>query len=212
MMRLHSYFRSSAAYRVRIALHLKQQTFAYVPVHLVRDGGQQFAAAFTAINPQALVPVLEHDGVVLHQSLAIIEYLDECFPAPPLLPREPAMRALARSMALELACDLHPLNNLRVLKYLQAELQVADADKDRWYQHWTVLGLTALEQRLRADNLFCVGAQPTIADICLVPQVFNALRFAVDMTPYPRIAAIYSRCLALDAFAAAAPERQPDAA
>ncbi|MDB5777207.1 MAG: maleylacetoacetate isomerase [Herbaspirillum sp.] len=214
MMQLHSYFRSSASYRVRIALNWKGQPYATVPVHLLNDGGQQHAPAFAALNPEQLVPVLSDGGQVFTQSLAILEYLEERFPQPPLLPHDIVLRAQARSIALAIACDVHPLNNLRVLRYLKRSLQVSDEDRDRWYRHWIAIGFDALESRLTsvASGAFCIGDGPTFADLCLVPQVFNARRFAVDMTRYPRIAEIDRHCLGIDAFAAAAPERQPDAA
>ena len=213
-MQLHSYFRSSASYRVRIALNLKGQAYSTVPVHLLNHGGEQHAPAFAAINPEQLVPVLTDGDLVLTQSLAILEYLEERFPEPALLPRDVGARALVRSLALEIACDIHPVNNLRVLRYLKRELHVSDEDKDRWYRHWIAVGFDALEQRLSrlSGGNFCVGDQPTFADICLVPQVFNARRFAIDMTAYPRIAAVEGRCLEIEAFAAAAPDRQVDAA
>jgi maleylpyruvate isomerase len=213
MMQLHSYFRSSASYRVRIALNWKGQPYATVPVHLLNDGGQQHAPAFAALNPEQLVPVLSDGGQVFTQSLAILEYLEERFPQPPLLPHDIVLRAQARSIALAIACDVHPLNNLRVLRYLKRSLQVSDEDRDRWYRHWIAIGFDALESRLTsvASGAFCIGDGPTFADLCLVPQVFNARRFAVDMTRYPRIAEIDRHCLGIDAFAAAAPERQPDA-
>jgi len=213
-MQLHSYFRSSAAYRVRIALNLKQQPYSTVPVHLLKDGGEQHAPAFAALNPEQLVPVLTDGDLMLTQSLAILEYLEERFPEPPLLPRDIGQRAQARSIALAIACDIHPLNNLRVLRYLKRTLSVSEEERDRWYRHWIALGFDALEQRLAglAGGAFCVGDRPTFADICLVPQVFNARRIALDMAAYPRITAIDSRCREIEAFAAAAPERQPDAA
>lgn len=211
-IRLHSYWRSSAAYRVRIALGLKGLAYETVPVHLVRDGGEQHTDAYRAINPQALVPSLEHDGHALTQSLAIIEYLDEVFPEPALLPRDPLERARDRSLAHMVAMDIHPLDNLRVLKYLSAELGVGDDAKMRWYRHWIDRGFEAIEARLAGTaGDFASGAEPGLADICLVPQVYNARRFDVDLGPYPSIATVDAACLELDAFRDAAPEAQPDA-
>ncbi len=213
-MILHNYFRSSASYRVRIALKLKKLDYEYRPVHLSRGGGEQFTPAFHALNPQALVPVLEHDGKRLTQSLAILEYLEEIWPEPALLPRDPFERARVRALALAIACEMHPLNNLRVLHYLTGTLGVAQSAKDDWYRHWLNLGLTALEQELAQSSLpgeFCHGGTPTIADCCLIPQLFNARRFACDLSSYPTLLAIEASCLALPAFRDAAPDRQPDA-
>ena len=212
-MKLHDYFRSSAAYRVRIALSLKGLTAERAFVHLRR--GAQHADDYRALNPQGLVPALEtDDGVVITQSLAIIEYLDETHPAPPLLPADALGRARVRSIALAIACDIHPLNNLRVLQYLTGTLGVPDAKKDGWYRYWCDTGLEALERRLAADaatGVFCHGDAPTLADACLVPQLANARRMAVDVAAFPTLLRIDAACQALPAFAAAAPARQPDA-
>jgi maleylacetoacetate isomerase len=215
MLTLYSYWRSSAAYRVRIALNLKGLAYQQVPVHLVKDGGQQHSAAYQALNPQGLVPLLldgANGGARIAQSLAILEYLDEVFPAPALLPREPALRAQVRSLALHIACDLHPLNNLRVLQYLSSELGVDDAGKNAWYQHWLHKGLAAVEAGLAvfADRL-SLGERPGYLEACLVPQLYNARRFNCDLDAYPRILAMAARCESLDAFQQAAPEMQPDA-
>jgi maleylpyruvate isomerase len=211
---LHSYFRSSAAYRVRIALGLKGLAFDYLSVHLTRDGGEQFKAPFSAMNPQHLVPVLVHDGVAFSQSLAILEYLDEEFAdTAPLLPRAARDRARVRQLALALACDVHPLNNLRVLKYLSGTIGVDDAAKAAWIDHWHAAGLTALESELANDprrGRFCFGDTPTIADCCLVPQLFNARRFGMDLAPFPTLQAIDAACQELPAFQVAHPARQPD--
>jgi maleylacetoacetate isomerase len=212
MLTLHNYFRSSAAYRVRIALNLKGLSYEYVPVHLVK--GEQRAEAYRAINPQALVPLLIDDGEKLTQSMSIIEYLDEKVPHPPLLPATPEGRARVRSIAQAIACDIHPLNNLRVLKYLVGPLGVSEDAKNAWYRHWVEVGLSALETELAADSrtgTFCHADAPTLADICLVPQLANARRSAIAIDPYPTLARIEAHCLALDAFARAAPDRQPDA-
>lgn len=211
---LHTYFRSSAAYRVRIALNLKGIQAQHEFVHLNRDGGQQFSAAFRAKHPQALVPVYSEEGMDLAQSIAIIEYLEECHPLPPLLPKAPAARALVRQIALGIACDIHPLCNLRVLKYLGATLGLSDDQKNAWVRHWITLGLTALEQQLAAlpsRGTFCVSNTPTLADCCLVPQWFSAERFGVDVSGFPTLKRIADHCNSLPEFAAAHPARQPDA-
>jgi maleylpyruvate isomerase len=213
-MKLYSYFRSSAAYRVRIALNLKNLPFEYAPVHLLRDGGEQLKPEYRRLNPDAILPTLVDDGHVLQQSLAIIEYLEETHPEPPLLPKAPADRAYVRSVALQVACEIHPVNNLRVLKYLKHTLGVADEAKDAWYKHWIEGGFTTLEEHLAGDSrtgTFCFGDTPTMADVCLIPQVFNAKRFKIDVTRFPTIQRIHDRASQLDAFARAAPGVQPDA-
>ncbi|KVN95707.1 maleylacetoacetate isomerase [Burkholderia ubonensis] len=213
-MKLYSYFRSSASYRVRIALHLKQLPFDYVPVHLLRDGGQQLKDEYRALSPDSLVPTLVDGDVALQQSLAIVEYLDETHPEPPLLPKAPLDRAYVRSIALQIACEIHPLNNLRVLKYLKHMLQVPEEAKNDWYRHWIEAGFATLEARLANDprtGKLCFGDTPTLADICVVPQVFNANRFAIDTSRFPTIQRIYDYAMTLDAFKAAAPGAQPDA-
>lgn len=213
-MKLYSYFRSSASYRVRIALNLKQLPYDYVPVHLVRDGGEQLKPEYRAVNPEAIVPTfVDDDNHTIHQSLAIIEYLEETHPEPPLLPRTPADRAYVRSLALQIACEIHPVNNLRVLKYLKRTVGVDDDVKDAWYRHWIETGFETLEQRLANDSRtgkLSFGDTPTIADLCLVPQVFNANRFKIDTTRYPTIQRINDYALSLDAFASAEPGVQPD--
>ena len=213
-MRLYDFFRSSAAYRVRIALNLKgvkpdERTFVHLRM------GNQRAQDYLALNPQGLVPALAlDDGHVLTQSLAIIEYLEETVPEPPLLPRNPVDRARVRGIALQIACEIHPLDNLRVLNYLIGTLGVSKEQKDGWYRYWIDVGFEALERQLARDaqtGRFCHGDAPTLADICLVPQIANARRFDIDVSPYPTLTRIEAACLALPAFAEAAPARQPDA-
>ena len=211
-MILHDFWRSSAAYRTRIALNLKGLDFRQ-SAHSLPAGAQR-SAAFLALNPQGLVPALEVEGAVLTQSLAIIEYLDEVHPQPPLLPQPAAARAAVRAMALAVACDIHPLNNLRVLNWLRSDLGADETVVTRWIRHWIGLGFAALEQQVRqhsTDGRFCFGAAATIADICLVPQMYNARRYACDLAPYPTLLGIDSHCRELAPFADAAPERQPDA-
>ncbi len=212
---LYGYWRSSAAYRVRIALNLKGLAYRQVPVHLVKDGGQQHAAEYRALNPQGLVPLLVDEGnrgVRIAQSLAILEYLDEVFPVPALLPADPAQRAQVRALALHIACDIHPLNNLRVLQYLSAELGASDEAKNAWYRHWVEKGLAAVEQGLAVfDGGLSLGNRPGYLEACVIPQLYNARRFACSLEAFPRLLEMEGRCLALDAFKAAAPEVQPDA-
>ncbi|HET7395272.1 MAG TPA: maleylacetoacetate isomerase [Gammaproteobacteria bacterium] len=213
-MEFYTYFRSSAAYRVRIALNLKGLQADYRYVHLVKDGGQHHKPEYLKLNPQGLVPALVDDGQVLTQSLAIIEYLDETHPEPSLLPKDAAGRARVRALAQIVACEIHPVNNLRILKYLEKEFGVDENGRRKWYRHWVIEGFTALEKSLAANpstGRFCHGDQPTLADLCLVPQVFNARRFEVDMESFPTIKRIDDECLKLEAFSMAAPERQPDA-
>ncbi|MGA9853293.1 MAG: maleylacetoacetate isomerase [Gammaproteobacteria bacterium] len=213
-MELYTYFRSSAAYRVRIALNLKGIKAEYRYVHLVKDGGQQHKPEYLRVNPQGLVPALADNGHVLTQSLAIIEYLEETHPQPPLLPKDALGRARVRALAQVVACDIHPVNNQRILKYLEKEFSADEMARNQWYRHWIIEGFSALEKLLSgnpATGKFCHGDQPTIADICLVPQVFNARRFAVDLAPFPTLKRIDEHCLALKTFVDAAPEKQPDA-
>lgn len=212
-MVLHGYFRSSSAYRVRIALNLKGLACEYRAVHLNRNGGEQFGEAFRSLNPQAAVPVLEDGKAVISQSLAIIEYLDECHPLPRLLPQDPVERAWVRQFALTIACDLHPLNNLRVLKFLTGPMALDETAKLQWIRHWNEQVLAGLEAGLATrprSGPFCAGESPTMADCCLVPQLFNARRFGVDLGPYPKLCRIDAQCCALGAFAQAHPDLQPD--
>ncbi len=211
-MILHDYWRSSAAFRVRIALRLKGLSPERHFVHLLK--AEQRAPGYLAMNPLGLVPVLQVGAQALAQSLAIVEYLDETVPEPPLLPADPAERAWVRSLALAVACDIHPLNNLRVLQYLKREFGVDDGGRDRWYAHWIDEGFAAIEKMLAArpgPGPFCLGAEPTIADICLVPQVFNARRYRVPLEPYPLVRSVAETCLARPAFDLAQPSKQPDA-
>jgi maleylpyruvate isomerase len=211
---LHNYFRSSSSYRVRIALNLKGLSYQYVPVHLNRDGGEQFRAGFKSLNPQELVPVLSDGGVGISQSLAILEYLEEKYPQVPLMPTKIEDRAHVRQLALAIACEIHPLSNLRVLKFITGGFGLMEEDKMRWIRHWTEMGLAALEQELSRSGKrgrFCYGDAPTIADCCLVPQLFNAQRFGIDLMPYPILIAINEECAKLPEFERAHPSRQPDA-
>ncbi|HQR10160.1 MAG TPA: maleylacetoacetate isomerase [Casimicrobiaceae bacterium] len=212
-MKLYDYFRSSAAYRVRIALNMKGLRPEREFIHL-RNNAQR-SEQYLALNPQGLVPALLTDGGdMLTQSLAIIEYLDETHREPPLLPATPAARARVRGIALEIACDIHPLNNLRVLQYLKNTLGASDEQKDGWYGYWVDVGLEALETRLARDSAtgrFCHGDAPSLADICLVPQLANARRMNIDVTPFPTLTRIEAACIALPAFVDAAPAKQPDA-
>lgn len=211
---LYSYFRSSAAFRVRIVLNLKGLTADLRFVHLLKDGGQQHAGAYDALNPQHVVPTLVSGGHVIGQSLAIMEYLDEMVPEPPLLPRDPLARARVRQIALSIACDIHPLNNLRVLRYLKHELNADDQTRIDWQYYWMNQGFSALERLLSGDpatGRFCHGDAPTLADICLVPQLANARRVQMDLTPYPTLLRIEEYAYRLPAFIDARPENQPDA-
>ena len=210
-MILYDYFRSSAAYRTRIALNLKGLKAEQRSIHL-RKGAQR-SADYLAVNPQGLVPTLVIGDRRLTQSLAIMEYLEEKHPSPPLLPPGAEDRAWVRAIALAIACDIHPLNNTRVLAYLTGPLGLDDKRRDDWYRHWVNAGFEAIERQLaeRATGRYCFGDTPTLADVCLSPQVANAARVNTDMAPYPRIRAINETCLAHPAFAAAHPSRQPDA-
>ena len=210
-MKLYSYFRSSAAYRVRIALNIKGLAYETTSVHLQKDGGHNLRAEFRAINPQMRLPALvAPNGNVLIQSLAIIEYLDESHPKPPLLPADPMARARARALAQIIACDIHPLNNIGPLRYLKHRMHQEQRAIDAWYHHWVIAGFEAYEALLR-DGPYSCGSDVTIADICLVPQVYNARRLKVPLDNFPKIVAIDAACLKLPAFDRARPENQPDA-
>ncbi|HAI59509.1 MAG TPA: maleylacetoacetate isomerase [Xanthomonadaceae bacterium] len=211
---LHSYWRSSAAYRVRIALQLKGLDYRIAPVHLVRDGGEQHGETYRALHPQGLVPALRHGQRIIRQSLAIIEYLDESFPDAPLLPASARERAHVRALAHLIACDVHPLGNLRVLQRLERDFGATVEQREAWNRHWMALGLEAFESLLAASvstGAFCAGERPGLADAVLVPQLYNARRFGLDLAPYPILTAIDARCRALEAFQRATPEAQPDA-
>lgn len=217
MLKLYDYFRSTASYRVRIALNLKGIDHECIPVHLVRDGGEQHLPAYRALNPQGLLPsVALEDKITLTQSLAIIDYLDETYPKPALLPQSPIARTEVKSLALLIACDIHPLNNLRVLNQLKSQFNASEEDITTWYHHWLKLGFDALEAKLalhhtKAPALFCYNHAVSLADICLIPQVYNAKRFNFSLAPYPLISAIDAHCLTLDAFKKAAPENSSTA-
>ena len=215
-MKLYSYFRSSASYRVRIALNLKGLPYEVIPIHLLRNGGEQLTPEYRQLNPDGLVPTLieEQSSAVLTQSLAIIEYLEETHPQIPLLPQDALDRAYVRGIAMSIACDIHPLNNLRVLRYLVRQLNVSEDEKNAWYRHWCEQGLAALETMLAKDKRvgdFCYGNTPSLADCCLIPQIANAQRLNCDLSRMPTLNRINAACLAVDAFAQSAPSQQPDA-
>jgi maleylacetoacetate isomerase len=213
-VKLFTYWRSSAAYRVRIALNLKKVDAQQIPIHLVKDGGEQHSEAYRAINPNGLVPALVHDGVTISNSLAIIEYLDEVYPDPALLPGDAAARARVRQISQAIACDIHPLQNLRVLQYVTQGQEDPSPAMFAWARHWIEVGFAGLETQLSqeaATGQFCHGDQVTMADLCLVPQMANARRFEVDLSAYPTLSRIDATASVLPAFAAAAPANQPDA-
>jgi maleylacetoacetate isomerase/maleylpyruvate isomerase len=210
-LRLYTYFRSSAAFRVRIALNLKGLTYEPAFVHLAK--GEHLQPAYQAVNPQGLLPALEIDGALLAQSIAIMEYLEETRPRPALLPADALGRARARSLSLIVACEIHPLNNPRVLKYVKDTLKHGQEEIDAWYRHWIADGLRKLEAELAKPwtGRYCHGDAPTMADCCLVPQIFNAKRFQCDLAPYPAVMRVFNACMQLDAFDRAQPGKQPDA-
>ena len=210
-MKLYGYWRSSAAFRIRIALNLKGLRYENIPVHLLREGGEQFNADYLKLNPQGRIPTLEDGGLVIGQSMAILEYLEEKYPAPPLLPKDAGGRARARQIALAVACDIHPLNNLRVLQFLEDKLHLPQESRDTWYHHWIRDGLTAIEKLVLPVGPFCLGDNVSIADVMLVPQLYNAHRFNSPLDDCPRLLAIEQQCLALPSFDNALPEKQPDA-
>ncbi len=197
-MKLYDYYRSTASYRVRIALNLKKINYDRLPIHLVNNGGEQHHASYLELNPQGLVPTLDENGHILSQSIAIIEYLEDICPTPPLLPQNPLSRAQVRSLAMLVACDMHPLNNLRVLQQLRQLFQATEAQINEWYHHWL--------KHLPRKNSVCYGSEISLADVCLVPQVYNAKRFNFSMTNYPLINKINDHCLTINAFTEAAPE------
>jgi maleylacetoacetate isomerase len=213
-VKLYSFFRSSAAYRARIALNVKGLQYEYVAKHLVKNGGEHRLADYLAINPQGFIPALEHDGALITQSVAIIEYLEEVFPAPSLLPKRAIDRAAVRAMSQLVACDVHPLNNLRVLNYLKSPLGQSSEVIADWYKHWIAEGFAALEQLIvkhSSDGRYCFGNAVTMADVLLVPQVANSRRYQMDLTSYPTLKKVTTHLENLPAFLAARPEAQPDA-
>ena len=213
-MKLYGYWRSSAAYRVRIALHFKEVEFESISVHLVKNGGEQHQESYVALNPTHLVPTLVDDinGVVLNQSIAILDYIEALYPQQALYPAKPVDKAQVQALSLDIACEIHPVNNLRVQQYLVKELGVSEENKLNWSHHWMSTGFAAFEEKLqKTAGIFCFADEISMADLCLVPQVYNAVRFGVDMAPYPTINRIVEHCNTLPAFIAALPENQADA-
>jgi len=212
-IKLFSYWRSSAAFRVRIALNLKNLTHYVIPVDLFKNGGEQHSPSFSVKNPQDLVPVLEHGSDILRQSLAIIEFLEETYPAPALLPNNALERAWVRALSMDIACDIHPLNNLRVMKYLHKQLELGDDQKSLWTKHWIDVGLTGIEKTLSSKpraGKFCLGDEPGMADACLIPQIMNAKASNCDLSPFPKIQQVFDECMKLPAFIKASWESQVD--
>jgi len=208
MITLYDYFRSSASFRVRIALNLKQVDYQLKEVHLVNNGGEQHGDDYKALNPQSLVPTLVDGDFKLSQSMAILDYLDVRYPQPSLLPGDLRQQAKIRSLANIIACDIHPVNNLRVLQYLKGVLKISDEEKQAWYEHWILLSFAAIEQQVDPDGPYCFADQLSLADVCLIPQIYNAHRFHCDMAAFPKIEKIYQACMQLDAFAKADPGAQ----
>jgi len=212
LLKLFSYFRSSSAYRVRIALNLKGLPHEIIPVHLLRNGGEQHQAQFVRSNPAHLVPVLQDGSFTLSQSVAIIEYLEELHPAPSLLPGDPALKAQIRALAFDIVCEIQPLNNLRVMQFLKSQCALDEAASAKWSREWLDRGLKTVESRIAAHAAdYCCGPTPSLADCCLIPQVFNALRVNCDLAPFPNISRVYAKCMSSAAFQQAAPGRQIDA-
>ena len=212
-IKLFSYWRSSAAFRVRIALNLKNLTHDVIPVDLLKQGGEQHLPSYSAKNPQDLIPVLEHGSDILRQSLAIIEFLEEIYPTPALLPNNPHERAWVRALSMDIACDIHPLNNLRVMKYLHKQLKLSDDQKSEWAKHWLEIGLAGVEKTLTSQartGKFCFGDEPGMADLCLVPQIMNAKASGCDLSTYPKIQQVFDECMKLPAFIEASWEAQTD--
>jgi maleylacetoacetate isomerase len=211
---LYGYFRSSAAFRARIALNLKGIKPELRFIHLLKDGGQQHTAEYKTLNPMELIPALVHDGHLVTQSLAIMEYLDEIVPDPPILPKDALGRARVREVACVIACDIHPVNNLRVAQHLKREFHISDEQQANWQRHWITVGFEALEKMLslsKSSGAYCYGDTPTIADICLIPQIFNARRVNLEVERYPTLARIFAHAMRHPAFDAAQPKNQPDA-
>jgi maleylacetoacetate isomerase len=211
---LYGYFRSSAAFRARIALNLKGIKPELRFIHLLKEGGQQHTAAYKTLNPMELIPALVHDGQLITQSLAIMEYLDEIVPEPPILPKDALGRARVRELACVIACDIHPVNNLRVAQYLNRELPFSDEQRTNWQRHWITVGFEALEKMLslsKNTGTYCYGDTPTIADICLIPQIFNARRVNLEVERYPTLSRVFAQAMQHPAFDAAQPKNQPDA-
>ena len=214
MIKLYGYWRSTAAYRVRIALNVKQISYNQHSVNLVKDGGEQHKPEYTSLNPQALVPTLVDEGVTIGQSIAILEYLEEKYPQPCLLPSDLKTRSFVRQLCQIIACDIHPLNNLRVLNYLEKDLGVTADDKSEWYHFWIRSGFKAYEELLERHDIqgsYSIGEELSLADACLIPQIYNANRFSFPMDEFPRLMAINENCLSLERFQNALPENQPDA-
>lgn len=210
LMKLYSYWRSSAAYRVRIALNLKQLDYEIVPIHLVKDGGEHLKPGYATLNPQQMVPTLVDGALSLGESLAIIEYLEERYPEHPLLPEDKIQRARQREIAQAIACNIHPLNNLRVTRMLK-QMGHSQIEVENWYQHWMSRGLNAIEQMVDSSSDFAIGSAPSLADCCIIPQLYNARRYQSSLEGYPRLLRIEAACNALPAFQKAAPDAQPDA-